>query len=140
MTPITLEQYFGIYEDRIEESKKDEILDNSKELLSSVNDFLLFLETERGLTILINPLTNSCISGQKNGGFRPLDCKEGSLHSSHKEVRGIDIYDPFNSIDECITNEDLIKFNLYREHPNATIHWCHLTDRSPPSGRRSFMP
>jgi hypothetical protein len=36
--------------------------------------------------------------------------------------------------------EKLVEHNLYREHPDATKGWCHLSTRKPPSGNRTFRP
>lgn len=93
-----------------------------------------------GVELEMNPKTQSLVSGLKFGGFRPQDCPEGAPHSSHKEGRAVDIYDPHGDLDRWITDLLLKKYDLYRESPLATVGWCHLTDRAPPSGRRTFPP
>jgi hypothetical protein len=63
--------------------------------------------------------------------------------SSHKEGRGIDIYDPHDGAMDhwCMQNQvDLVEIGLYMEHPAATPGWCHLTTRAPGSGSRVFYP
>jgi hypothetical protein len=80
------------------------------------------------------------ISGNDLGGFRPQSTKIGAPTSSHKEGRGIDIYDPDNRLDDWITDAVLELHDLYREAPSATYGWVHLTDRPPNSKRRTFLP
>jgi hypothetical protein len=93
-----------------------------------------------GRELPINPKTNSCISGETNGGFRLPDCPIGAADSSHKQGQGVDIYDPLNDLDAWITDDILTDFDLYREHPVSTEFWCHLTYRAPHSGHRTFFP
>ena len=104
-------------------------------MLQMVN--LLLLECGK---LPVNPKTMTQISGEKYGGFRPMDCKQGAPQSSHKTGEGIDIYDPDNKLDEWLTDEILETYGLYREHPSKTPSWCHLSTRAPGSGRRTFMP
>lgn len=102
----------------------------------------------------IDPDTGTEISGKKNGsgdgGFRLAGSptSEGRL-SSHEEARGVDDSDQDNAFDDWLTtydrndgrdNEKLEKHGLYREHPDATPTWCHLTTRAPKSGKRTFRP
>jgi hypothetical protein len=113
---------------------------NFSELSSQVEAMLSYL----GYTPPSCPNTGTQISGSKggsgDGGFRLQTATTGSGNSSHKEAKGIDIYDPMNTLDDMLTDEVLTKFNLYREAPESTIHWCHLTTRAPASGHRTFMP
>lgn len=132
---ITVDEYFGKWASL----KTPQLVANAEGLLARVNP-LLQLAVAGGLDIPINPATRSHISGQTLGGIRPLDCAQGSRRSSHKQGRGVDVYDPLNRLDAWITDEILDKFGLYREAPSATLGWCHLTDRAPPSGRRTFNP
>lgn len=117
----------------------------------------------------IDPDTGTEISGKKGGsgggGFR-LEDEEGSKYSSHKILyrqdpegkwvpdpdavagAGVDDYDPGDLLDSWLSqfdredggNEVLERHNLYREHPDDTPGWCHLTTRRPRSGRRTFKP
>ncbi len=111
---------------------------NAEAMLILVNALLLELSTSYRVIMHINPTTGSLVSGQLNGGWRPHDCPEGAPHSSHKKGRGVDVYDPDGNIDATITDDLLKKHGLYREHPAQTKHWCHLTDRAPGSGKRTF--
>ena len=92
----------------------------------------------------IDPDTGTSISGSKggsgDGGFRLTTATTGSAKSSHKEAKAVDIYDPANLLDELITDALLTAYGLYREHPDSTPGWCHLTTRAPGSGRRTFKP
>lgn len=100
------------------------------------------------IDLVDNPATGTLVSGNTYGGFRPQDCKQGAPNSSHKRGRGIDIYDPDDVLDNWITDKILERHGLYREHPlttkkgykGASSSWCHLTDRAPGSGRRTFHP
>lgn len=121
---------------------------NAVNLLKPVNHLLARYEAETGGKISINPATKSQVSGSVYGGFRPLSCRIGSSLSSHKEARGVDVFDEGNLLDLWLTDEILEQEGLYREHPSSTYlgsdgkphPWCHLTDRAPPSGHRTFYP
>lgn len=101
----------------------------------------------------IDPDTGSEISGAKNGGgdggFRLPTATTGKENSSHKEARGVDDSDQDNGLDDWLStfdrqdglhNEVLERHGLYREHPESTPTWCHLTTRAPHSGKRTFRP
>jgi hypothetical protein len=134
---ILLSDYFGPWIDH--DDATDERKAHAAELLEKVNALLdeAFLYE---IEIVDNPTTGTLISGSTYGGFRPQDCKQGAPTSSHKIGRGVDIYDPHNALDNWITDAILEKHGLYREAPLATNHWCHLSDRAPGSGNRTFMP
>lgn len=127
MTPITLLQYFGA------------IGGSAKNLLDQVNALLEGAEAA-GVKLHVDPDTGCYVSGNGRGGFRLQDCPEGARLSSHKTAQGIDISDPKGALDAWITDAILEKHGLYREHPDYTIGWCHLTTRAPGSKRRSFIP
>lgn len=131
------------------------------DLLSKVNPLLNRYTAETGLDIAEHVHTNSMvapagsqgfdeISGIHEGGFRLPDCPQGSKNSSHKiivelfdtygEGAGVDVYDPEDALDNWLTDEILAEAGLYREHPGYTHHWCHLTNRAPGSGHRTFIP
>jgi hypothetical protein len=107
-----------------------------------------------GRTPDIDPDTGTEISGKKNGtgsgGFRAKgDPTSAGRKSSHEKALGIDDSDQDNAFDDWLTTFDrndgfenamLEKHGLYREHPDTTPTWCHLTPRRPGSGRRTFMP
>ncbi len=131
---ITLDDYFGkwlMHPDATEQRKA-----NAGLMLKLVNALLL----EYPYSVEINPLTKSRISGATYGGFRPQDCPQGAPTSSHKEGRGIDIYDPHGTLDDWLGDTLLAQYGLYRESPDSTHGWTHLSDRAPPSGRRTFRP
>ncbi len=134
---ITVEQYFGQYAGRPEITQK--LTDSAALLLAAVNT-LLDRASADGVTLYTNPHTSSKISGQMNGGWRPRNCPIGASDSSHKQARGIDIYDPLNAIDRWITDVILTEFDVYREAPEYTTNWCHLTNRPPKSQLRTFLP
>lgn len=133
---ITLAQYFG---------SKPHTPDHE-----SCADYLLHrvanLEAEAraaGVDVAhIDPDTGTCISGSRggagDGGFRLPTATTGAGLSSHKEARGVDKYDPYNELDNWLTDEILARHSLYREHPEHTPGWCHLTTRAPNSRKRSF--
>ena len=146
---ITADQYFK----GREHSAEQETL--ADDLLSRVNALIAKYEKDTGNEVPQHSHTNSRIapagskdldqvSGIHEGGFRFPDCPQGSLHSSHKILdgkgAGVDVYDPDNEFDDWITDEVLEEFGLYREHPDSTDTWCHLTNRSPNSGHRTFFP
>lgn len=139
---ITTQMYFG------NKSHTKEQQERAAEFLPKVNALLYEYQQDTGNELEINPVTGTIISGSGNGGFRLPDCTEGAPSSSHKEACGVDLFDPGDHIDTWITDEILEKHGLYREHPDDTYlghdgkphPWCHLTDRAPHSGKRTFKP
>lgn len=110
------------------------------DLLGRVNDLLEELNYEPPYC----PNTGAQISGSKggagDGGFRLSTSTTGAGGSSHKDAKGIDIYDPIDHLDSILTDSLLERHGLYREHPSKTKTWCHLSTRAPKSGRRTFYP
>ncbi|MBP8282586.1 MAG: hypothetical protein KAX46_01510 [Chromatiaceae bacterium] len=133
---ITLSDYFATYAGHGGITAEHRA--NAEVLLVKVNGLLTELVAIGAAKLDINPKTGSLISGSKNGGWRPRDCPEGADNSSHKEARGVDVYDADGDIDKALTDARLAKHGLYREHPSQTRFWCHLTDRAPRSGKRTF--
>src|SRR3990167_1686589 len=142
---ISLTDYFqGKLHDAEHEIMADDLLVRVNELLA---------EAERaGVALAVCPNTGTWISGSKggagDGGFRLLTSTTGSARSSHKEAKAVDVYDPGGRLDDWLDdfevgvgdNTKLAEHGLYREAPNATNGWCHLTTRAPGSGRRTFNP
>ena len=134
---IFMADYFGPWAGH--KDATDQVKVDAYNLLEKVNNLLD--EAARCMIDLDdNPSTGSLVAGSTYGGFRPQDCPQGAPNSSHKMGRGIDIYDPKNALDNWITDAILERHGLYREAPLATTHWCHLTDRPPHSGKRTFQP
>lgn len=143
---ISSEQYFQAKPHTAEE----EI--SAAELLQRVNALLDDAERLGLLKLATCPNTGTQISGSKggtgDGGYRLPNSTTGSLHSSHKEARAVDVYDPGGAIDDWLDtfehglgdNTMLETYGLYRESPDATEGWCHVSTRRPPSGRRTFHP
>lgn len=134
---ITQEDYFRAYAEHA--ALTEEIRINAAGLLTKVNA-LLEECIAQGWVPRVNPATGTLISGQDNGGWRPPECTIGAASSSHKQGRGVDVADADDSLDGLIDDALLERHGLYRESPDATRHWCHLTDRAPKSGRRTFLP
>lgn len=131
---ITINQYFRGREHTPQQES------DAVELLSRVNSLLHEYTLKTGQDVQENPHTNSMVSGETEGGFRLPDCPQGAIHSSHKEAKAVDVYDPENKIDAWVNDAILEHFGLYREHPDYTDTWCHLTTRAPGSGHRTFIP
>lgn len=134
---ITLEELFGPWFQHPDATL--ERRGNADRLLKKVNRLLESAELF-GIIPPVNQKTGSQISGDTLGGFRPQDAAQGSPGSSHKQGRGVDIYDPQNVLDDWLDDEILEEHGLYREHADSTPRWCHLTDRAPASGKRTFNP
>lgn len=133
---ITLADYFAGYPGHAGITTEHRA--NAEQLLVKVNAVLTEIVAIGAAKLDINPKTGSLISGSRNGGWRPRECQEGAEKSSHKEGRGVDVFDPDGDIDMALTDARLAKHGLYREHPSQTRFWCHLTDRAPRSGKRTF--
>jgi hypothetical protein len=134
---ISLDDYFGTYLNMPEIDAATH--ERAESLLERVNALLEHAQ-KHGIVIRINPRSGTRISGTLNGGWRPKNCPIGAENSSHKDARGVDVYDPVDALDYWLTDEILTEHGLYREHPSETPSWCHLTDRAPKSGKRTFMP
>lgn len=134
---IFLREYFGQWVDH--KDATDERKANAEELLDRVNALLLEADAHE-IDLIENPATGSYVSGTRYGGFRPQDCDQGAPNSAHKTGSAVDIYDPNNALDNWINDGILAKHDLYREAPQATRGWCHLSTREPKSGKRTFMP
>ena len=134
---ITLEQYFGPYCTHPDAGSG--MYQAAESMLERVNA-LLDEAAADGVPIPANPKTGSLVSGTENGGFRPQACSTGAPKSSHKQARAVDVYDPEDALDAWVNDAKLTKHGLYREHPDDTPSWCHLSDKAPPSGRRTFKP
>jgi len=130
---ITLEQYFG-------ELKHDDTHRANATLLLNRVNVLLSDAVKYGVILKINKNTDSYISGENWGGFRTVDCTIGAPLSAHKLGMAVDVFDPNNSLDGWLDDIKLLKFDLYREHPDATKGWCHLSTKPPKSGKRTFLP
>ena len=143
---ITNEQYFGA------KPHTDEHEKTAWKLLQLVNKLIDEAVSVGAFERTIDPDTGSEISGSKggagDGGFRLPTATTGKALSSHKEARGVDVFDPGNDLDAWLNefegdngaNSKLQAYGLYREAPHATPGWCHLTSRAPGSGRRTFVP
>lgn len=134
---ITIEEYAGKWIDH--KDFTSERRENAKSLLEQVNP-LLEKALSEDVEVKTNPVTGSLVSGTQYGGFRPQSCPIGASKSCHKTGEAIDIYDPQGKLDDWLTDEILTEYNLYRESPAYTKGWCHLSTRSPKSGRRTFIP
>ncbi len=112
-------------------------------LLTRVDSLLAYLILNFGIELRKDIDTGTLISGSRggsgDGGFRLPISTTGSLLSSHKDAKGVDVYDPVEEIDNCLTDEILADFGLYREDPKKTVGWCHLTTRAPRSKKRTFL-
>lgn len=143
---ITPEQYFASKPHDTEQ----EIL--ADDLLTRVNALIAEAEASVEFTSTDCQNTGTQISGSKggtgDGGFRLPGATTGSPRSSHKEAKGVDIFDPLDKLDEWLDkfevgvgdNTKLAEHGLYRESPAMTPTWCHLSTRAPKSGRRTFNP
>lgn len=136
---ITLEQYFGKWLNTADATA--DIKENAEQLLAQVDELIGRAEID-GIVFHVNPQTQSIISGQVYGGFRPQSCKIGAPASAHKQGMAVDVYDPKNEIDAwCMDNLDkLEEFGIYIEHPGKTPGWCHMAIKAPKSGNRVFYP
>jgi hypothetical protein len=139
MSPISIEDYFGPWIDHPDATPA--IHANAETLLVAVNAFLEEAFAD-GIDLHINPATKTYISGKTLGGFRPQDATQGSAMSSHKEGRGVDVYDPHCELAEwAFKHQDrLAHYDLYIEHPSSSLRWLHCTNRAPKSHKRVFYP
>jgi hypothetical protein len=140
LTYFTTSDYFGKWLGHPDMTL--EVHQNAEDLLQRVNLVCEICDLEGGIEFLLNPKTNSYVSGAQYGGFRPQDTSIGAPSSSHKQGKAVDIYDPKGEIaDWCLKHlAVLTEHGLYMEHPSKTVGWAHLTTRAPRSGKRVFYP
>lgn len=143
---ITAFQYFGTKPHSPEQDAA------ARDLLDRRNRLRAEWMQDTGKACPIDPDTGTEISGSKggsgDGGFRLSTATTGRPQSSHKEARGVDDFDPGDEFDTWLDqfedghggNSKLEEYDLYRERPEDTPGWCHLTTRRPGSGRRTFIP
>jgi hypothetical protein len=138
---ITLTEYFQKPHSKEQEEAAADLLSRRNALRAEWDD-----------AYPVNPYTGTEISGSINGdgdgGFRTPGSRAGAPNSAHKTAQAVDDYDPGDEFDRWLdqfegpdgTNSKLEQYGLYREAPEDTPNWCHLTTRAPPSGRRTFKP
>ena len=143
---ITLTEYFA----GKPHTQQDE--DAATELLAHVNGLCAEASACGAFHERIDVDTGTSISGSRggsgDGGFRLASATTGKPKSAHKEARAVDKYDPLDELDRWLDvfetgaggNSKLEMYDLYREAPEATPGWCHLSTRRPASGRRTFYP
>lgn len=136
---ITLAEYAGIHVKTADWNGERQA--NAEALLEAC----AALEAEMiaaGVEFPINPKTQSQVSGETFGGFRPQSCPIGAAHSNHKEGKAVDRYDPDGSIDDwCMEHQDRLRTHgIHLEHPSATPGWSHWQNVPPGSGKTVFFP
>lgn len=151
---ITTEHYFsagkGKFGDKLNyPDATEERQSNARVLLYCTNELLAYAVEQGAYSEPIDEDTGSQISGVRDGdgdgGFRLQKSKTGAGKSKHKEGAGIDVFDPQDRLDDWLTDEILLRFKLFREHPSATKGWCHLQTIPPgwwkeDSEKRTFYP
>lgn len=149
---ISLEDYFSKPHTLAQRNAADELLGPVHALVSDAINAGAFQWAR-------DPDTGCCISGARggdgDGGFRTPASMTGAANSSHKllpaenpDGAAVDVADPGDRLDTWLDqfedgqggNSMLEKHGLYREAPNVTKSWCHLTTRAPASGHRTFQP
>ena len=142
---ITVAQYFGAKAHSAEQTQF------AMDLLDRVNRLKVEAAADGAFCQQIDPDTGTEISGVRggagDGGFRLPTATTGAGRSSHKEAKGVDSYDPDNALDKWLdkfesaggANSKLKEYGLVREHPSATIGWCHLSTR-PVGTKQTFYP
>lgn len=133
---LTLEHYFAGYPDHpgITEGHRQAAI----ETVRRANVIL----GVAGVPLRINPHTDSRVSGQTNGGWRPRDCPIGAANSHHKLGQAVDIYDPYRELATWCANhlKELEEIGLWMEDFRWTPSWVHFQTVSPGSDIRVFIP
>lgn len=156
---ITLRQYFTNPTTGEEKLHTQAQADCAEDLLARVHALRAEYRAATGALPDVDPDTGTEISGSAHGagdgGFRLPGAATGKTQSSHKVLpadapagAGVDGSDQRNEFDAWLDtfeggggyNSKLEEHGLYREHPDSTPTWCHLTTRAPRSGRRTFHP
>jgi hypothetical protein len=141
---ITVEEYFRKPRSWEQERAAADLIERRNELRKA-------WRKDTGGMCPVNPYTQSEISGSPNGdgdgGFRTPGSRTGAANSAHREGLAIDDWDPDNAFDDWLTTFDedggarnamLALHGLFRESPDQTLGWSHLSTRPPPSGKRTY--
>lgn len=130
MNPITVEEYFAGYEK--DPDATPERRANAAALLVKVNALMAEAETD-GVYFAVNPYTGCHVSGTGHGAFRNQACRIGAPGSTHKQGKGVDIYDPHRDFARwCMKHLNrLAARGLHMEDPHWTPTWTHLQDLAP---------
>ena len=127
---ITLADYWMGRDTKYPDDLTSEIEGNAVELIDRVNFLLKSFGEQRKV----------------NSGWRPPEVNAktqgAALKSKHMMGLAVDLSDPDGDLDEwCLENEsELVRLQLWQEHPAATKGWCHLQSVPPRSGKRVFYP
>jgi len=139
MTPITLAQYLGPYDD---DRITPEVRANAERLLAIINPVLAAAEAD-GVVLEIDPDTGSHIGGNGNGGVRPLNSPVGAAKSAHKRGTAVDLYDPERKLAAWAwANKARMELLGVRaiERPEWTPSWLHCQSEPVASGVFAFIP
>jgi hypothetical protein len=136
---FTLANYVGVHADSPDWN--DARKSNANRLICACTNLQTMME-DAGIVFHLNPATNTTISGQTFGGFRPQDCPIGAAYSAHKTGEAVDRYDHDGAIDAWLVAhpEALVECGIYIEASASTIGWSHWSIRAPHSGNHIFQP
>lgn len=138
---ITLDEYVGAWATSPDWTPTRQA--NAQKLLDMCDRLRVRMEAD-GVIFKVSPKTGTCVGGEHDGmgGFRPQNCTQGAVHSSHKEGLAVDNYDPDNAIDKWLVahQEDLEYYEIYIEDPIFTPGWSHWSIQAPRSGKHIFIP
>jgi len=140
---ISVDLYLGQHAKEAAEGElTNDIRANAAVLVQRVNRLL---EAFLADTSLPRVLRSGWRPSGFNASFQHTDAsgamvRGGAQHSKHMTGEGVDLADNDGKLDEWLSDERLVQFDLYREHPDATPSWCHLQMVAPGSGRRTFRP
>lgn len=140
---LTTADVLGPYVDHADAT--DVVCEHILELVVRANRLLDAMVAD-GCTPLRNPRTNTYVSGEKNGGFRPQDCPIGAPRSKHKLGLAVDLYDPYRELAKWAVNNlpTLAEIGLWIEDPRWTPTWLHIQSvppgNPPVESRRVFIP
>lgn len=142
---ISLKDYFEKPHTEVQAAAAADLLERANALVEEAI-------AARAFEWTVDPDTFTNISGRAggdgDGGFRTPSSTTGATASSHRIAEGVDVYDPWNTLDKWLDgfehgqggNTMLEKHGLYRESPDDTPGWLHVTTRAPASGKRTFAP
>lgn len=122
-----------------------EIVRNIDALLVPVNEICQLAELD-GVLLEDDPDTGTAISGSRGGsgagGLRTPAIVSVAVASEHYRGNAVDRVDAHRSLMRwCLTHsQELVKRQLYMEHPQWTSVWCHFQRVPPGSHNRWFIP
>lgn len=130
MRSLTVEDYYGGYEEKYSSELSRDMRFNAQHTLDMANCLLSLFGERRNIS----------------SGWRPKSVNAripgAAVFSKHLTCQAIDLADRDLALAQwCVDHKDILQnLGLWMEDPRWTIGWTHLQTVAPTSGNRIFIP